>query len=458
VLQYHVNVLMDSHTAGDPPPAANGGRRRRRQEAPERSFATALNGKAGAFRNALQGKRVDFSARTVITPDPRVGFGCIGVPHEMAEVLSVPVRVTPDNRAELVRECHEALNDTRHGAMRSLTRSLDGAVRVLSGRDNSDIVHLELGDTVERRLRNGDTVVYNRQPSLHAQSMMGARVRLLPGKTFRLDLSHTTPLNADFDGDEINVHVPQHEQARAEVTALLSTEHVLLHAQKNGACMGLVQDAKLGASLLSDADALYERADFMQLCTAAELQHASCLPIPALWSREHGARWTGRQLLSMALDSAISIGSATARLGAASERSGEWEPPPLYIDRGTLLTGVIRRGAAGVGRGSVFHALCSALNATPGMQPAERAARIRAQFDRLNRLCVEAVTLDGFSVGIGDLFLGACRPQPPLPAVFAYTRAGREDTAHIRKLTEAVAPAVERLIHAYEAWRSRTLS
>lgn len=87
---------------------------------------------------------------------------------------------------------------------------------------NRSDAHLEYGYTVERHLMNGDYVVFNRQPSLHKMSAMGHRVRVLPYSTFRLNLSVTTPYNADFDGDEMNMFVPQGYEAMAEVKELMA--------------------------------------------------------------------------------------------------------------------------------------------------------------------------------------------------------------------------------------------
>lgn len=73
---------------------------------------------------------------------------------------------------------------------------------------------------MERHIRDGDLVIFNRQPTLHKMSMMGHRVKVLPWSTFRMNLSCTSPYNADFDGDEMNLHVPQSMETRAEVENL----------------------------------------------------------------------------------------------------------------------------------------------------------------------------------------------------------------------------------------------
>ena len=144
------------------------------------------------------GKRVEFTARCVITADDGLRLTEIGVPQKVADTLTVPVKVTDYNKASL-----QELVDA--GKFKYITRD---------GSRSSKAVDLEVGATVERFLRDGDVVLFNRQPSLHKQSLMGHHVRILPGNTFRMNVACTSPYNADFDGDEMNIHVPQTVQAR----------------------------------------------------------------------------------------------------------------------------------------------------------------------------------------------------------------------------------------------------
>ena len=93
---------------------------------------------------------------------------------------------------------------------------------------------LQYGWKVERHIIDGDFIIFNRQPSLHKESMMGHRVRVMPYSTFRLNLSVTSPYNADFDGDEMNLHVPQSEETRAEVSQLCMVPLNIVSPQRNG--------------------------------------------------------------------------------------------------------------------------------------------------------------------------------------------------------------------------------
>jgi hypothetical protein len=112
-------------------------------------------------------------------------------------------------------------------------------------RKSSDRV-LEYGYKVERHLQTGDVVLFNRQPSLHKMSIMGHRVRVMAYSTFRLNLSVTGPYNADFDGDEMNMHVPQSVEAKAEALELMMVPKMIVSPQANKPVMGIVQDTLLG--------------------------------------------------------------------------------------------------------------------------------------------------------------------------------------------------------------------
>jgi len=151
------------------------------------------------------GKRVDFSSRTVITPDPNLALDQLGVPLDIATNLTFPETVTRHNYDEMKRLIFNGpLNwPGANYIIRHDKRMIDRSVL----RNRSD-AHIEIGYVVERHIKDGDYVVFNRQPSLHKMSIMGHRVKILPFSTFRMNLSVTSPYNADFDGDEMNMHVP----------------------------------------------------------------------------------------------------------------------------------------------------------------------------------------------------------------------------------------------------------
>ena len=183
------------------------------------------------------GKRVDFSARSVITPDAQLRLEQLGVPLKVAENMTVPESVTFANIDDLKMLVQNGPSKWP-GAM-YIVRN-DNKIIDLSMLQNRSDAHLEPGYKVERHLRDGDTVVFNRQPSLHKMSTMGHTVKVLPFSTFRLNLSVTSPYNADFDGDEMNMFVPQGYEALAEVKEIMAVHNQIISPQSNKPVMGLV--------------------------------------------------------------------------------------------------------------------------------------------------------------------------------------------------------------------------
>jgi DNA-directed RNA polymerase II subunit RPB1 len=192
MLQYHVATLVDNQIPGLGPSMQRNGR-------PLRSMFERLKSKEGRIRGNLMGKRVDFSARTVITPDPNISIDEIGVPIKIAMNLTFPEVVNVHNINRLTDLVH-AGPDVYPGAKYVRKQNPSRTIR-LKNMDTS-LVSLEVGDIVDRHLVNGDYVLFNRQPSLHKMSMQGHRVRVMPFDTFRLNACVTKNYNADFDGDE----------------------------------------------------------------------------------------------------------------------------------------------------------------------------------------------------------------------------------------------------------------
>jgi DNA-directed RNA polymerase II subunit RPB1 len=230
-LQFNVAACIDNQMPHMPQASTRMGR-------PIRAIKERLKGKEGRIRGNLMGKRVDFSARTVITPDPNLELDQIGVPRSVAHTLTFPERVTRfniDEMSELVARGAE-----EHPGARYIIRPDGVRIDLRYNARNVDH-HLEYGYVVERHMRNDDVIVFNRQPTLHKMSMMGHRVKILPFSTFRMNLSCTTPYNADFDGDEMNMHMPQSLLTRAEIEEMMKVELNILTPQSNRPVMGIVQ-------------------------------------------------------------------------------------------------------------------------------------------------------------------------------------------------------------------------
>jgi DNA-directed RNA polymerase II subunit RPB1 len=247
LLQFHLTTYFDNGIPGQPPALQRSGR-------PIKAISARLKGKGGRVRGNLMGKRVDFSARTVITGDPNIGIDELGVPWSIALNLTFPETVTPANRARLQQLAdagpHPPPGQT--GA-KCIVRADGRRVNLAYARADADR-RLEVGDRVERHLRSGDLVLFNRQPSLHKMSMMGHRVRVLPYSTFRLNLSVTSPYNADFDGDEMNMHVAQSHETRAEMREIMMVPRNIVSPQANKPVIGVVQDSLLSCRLMTKRD------------------------------------------------------------------------------------------------------------------------------------------------------------------------------------------------------------
>lgn len=192
VLQYYVAMIVNNKVKGAMPLAQRSGR-------PFQCIMSRLNSKNGRIRGNLMGKRVDFSARSVITGDPNLSIRQLGVPMKIAKNLTKPVVVNDRNRDFLLKLVHTG-PDGYPGA--KILERKNGENISLRYIDRASI-KLENGDIVHRHMMDGDAVLFNRQPSLHRMSMMCHIVKIMKvGDTFRMNVGDTKPYNADFDGDK----------------------------------------------------------------------------------------------------------------------------------------------------------------------------------------------------------------------------------------------------------------
>jgi DNA-directed RNA polymerase II subunit RPB1 len=341
LLQFRVTAFFDNERADVPHETHRSGR-------PLKTIRQRLKGKEGRLRGNLMGKRVDFSARTVITADPNLSIDQVGVPRSIAIRLTVPVRVTRFNIDEL-RTLVQNGPDVHPGAQ-FIVRN-DGSRIDLRYVGTTNLM-LEYGWTIERHLADDDIILFNRQPSLHKMSIMGHRVKVLDYSTFRLNLSVTTPYNADFDGDEMNLHVPQSLLARADAELLMLVSRNIITPQNNRNVMGIVQDALLASHRISKRDIFIGKDFFMNILMWVTTWDGK-LPIPAILKPV--PLWTGKQVFSL-----ICPPINYRRKGNTHPDKEEDNPlnifdSEVYIQDGELLMGILDKCTLGMSQGSLIH-------------------------------------------------------------------------------------------------------
>lgn len=500
LLQYHITTYFDNQTSGIPPARHRSGR-------PLKTLTQRLKGKEGRFRSNLSGKRVNFCARSVISPDPFLGINEVGVPTQIAKELTVPIRVTTRNREQMrqmilrgpnvhpgvnyviradgrrVRindrskqinagfRCHNpdcqtettlrpdldsvmpAPNFLPGIVIRKMTRRTDteigGAPQMeeyyevdesatlsnlqgedashqplaeddpravlhyrwkweLANPDDTYPEHLEVscphcgspeingyrtrvedrlstfdldgtprpGIIVERHLIDGDVTIFNRQPSLHRMSMMVHEIRVMPGRTFRFNLAVCTPYNADFDGDEMNLHVIQGEEARAEAQILMRVQEHILTPRYGGAVIGGIHDHISGAYLLTRPGTTVDKTVGMDILGRIDYTG----PLPKEIKRADGSPgFNGADLIGLIVPENIMLNFRS--------RSNE----DVVINAGTVV-GTLDKRAIGAEDGRLLDAVVQTNGPTEG-----------AKFlDDMTRLTIGACTALGFTTGIDD--------------------------------------------------------
>ena len=299
LLQYHVTTYMDNEVPGCPPARHRSGR-------PLKTLSQRLKGKDGRFRGSLSGKRVNFSARTVISPDPNLSVAEVGIPLAIANEMTVPIRVTPYNIEELkevVRKGPTRPDVNSPCGANYVIRQDNRRLRLADGNLDTVADMIEPGWTVERRLRDGDIVLFNRQPSLHRMSIMAHRVKVMEGRTFRLNPAVCPPYNADFDGDEMNLHVPQTEEARAEAFILCSVQENILSPRFGGPIIGGIHDHISGIFMMTHGVRWFNKADALYLLKPVKIDH---MPMPG--KVEDGVEyWSNKQVFSAILPAELNM-------------------------------------------------------------------------------------------------------------------------------------------------------
>ena len=365
---------------------------------PMRGLCQRLKGKQGRFRGNLSGKRVDFSARTVISPDPNLRVNEVGVPKKVAMTMTYPERVSRYNKKKLQERVrngphvHPGANLIRMGDAQGFVKSLAFGDREKIARSLRD------GDIVERHMEDGDIVLFNRQPSLHKVSIMAHRAKVMEWRTFRFNTCVCAPYNADFDGDEMNMHLPQTEEARTEANLLMGVHNNLTTPRNGEPLVAASQDFLSASYLLTQNDRFYTYEQFCSLVTYfGDAEEQIDIPPPTMVKPME--LWTGKQVFSTMLrpnkESKIEVSFETKEKNYIKSKHFCKNDGWVDFRNGELISGNIAKKT--IGDGSKTGLIFVVLRDYGPLQSAmllDRWAKFCGRYMGIHR---------GFSIGISDV-------------------------------------------------------
>jgi len=365
LLQYHVTTYFDNEVPQIPPARHRGGQTLK-------TLTDRIKSKEGRIRHNLAGKRTDFSARTVISPDPMLSINEVGVPSDIAVNLTIPEKATEWNLEHLKRLV--STGPVKYPGANYVIRP-DGKRKRITEETKEEILEeLSPGYVIERHLQDGDIALFNRQPSLHKMSMMAHFVRVLPGKTLRLNPAVCAPYNADFDGDEMNLHIPQTEEARAEAECLMLVQNQLISPRYGLCVIGCIQDAVSGNYLLT-RDMEMPREEAASMLFALGIEDLSRL--------SNKKMVTGKEIFSVLLPEDFNFNGKT--------KSGEL----VKIKNGEIVSGFMDVLSIGQEKGVMLRSLYEEYG----------PEKTLPLLDNIFKLGALALTRRGFSIFSADLDL-----------------------------------------------------
>jgi len=371
LLQYHISTYFDNELTGVPQARHRSGR-------PLKGLVQRLKAKEGRIRGNLLGKRVNFSSRTVISPDPRLSINEVGVPEVVAKELTISENVIPLNIDRIKKLISE-------NKVNYVTRPDGRKIKVTDENKKDILENIDKGWSVDRQLQDGDIVLFNRQPSLHKVSMMAHRVKVMPYRTFRLNPSVCPPYNADFDGDEMNLHALQTEEARVEASLLMEVKNNLISPRFGGSLVGLDLDQISGIYLLTKNDVVLSKKEAMQLLASAGID----VEVP------DKKQLTGKEIVSLLLPKELNIEfkANICKQCSKCERENCKHDAFVVIKNGKLERGVLDSIALSAFKSRIITKLNGRIDND----------RLKDLIDNLGRLGIAFIMKRGFSIGISDL-------------------------------------------------------
>jgi DNA-directed RNA polymerase I subunit RPA1 len=411
-MQNSVNSLIDS--TKNPTMTKSG-------KAPPPGIRQILEKKEGLFRKHMMGKRVNYAARSVISPDPWIETSEIGIPPVFAKKLTYPEPVTDHNVKELMNNVvngpdiwpgasHIQLEDGQMQSLGDLSQDQRAALaaqlltpqQTMSSTSPSSLNHTN--KKVYRHLRNGDILLLNRQPTLHKPSIMAHKARVLPGeRTLRLHYANCNTYNADFDGDEMNVHFPQNEVARAEAYLIANTDNQYLVPTDGSPLRGLIQDHVITGVRLCARNTFINRDEYQQLLMGSLPKETMAkgpfklLP-PAIL--KPSKLWTGKQVISTLLCNLLRGRPPLNLISKAKVNAKYWglqgaEEAEVCFCYGDLVTGVLDKSQFGASEFGLVHSVYE-------LYGAEMAGKLLGS---LSRLFSKYLQMTAFSCRMDDLLL-----------------------------------------------------
>ncbi|KAK3012473.1 hypothetical protein RJ639_007984 [Escallonia herrerae] len=400
VLQMEVAQYINSDVRGVP--------LQMQADKPLSGFVQRLKGKQGRFRGNLSGKRVEYTGRTVISPDPNLKITEVAIPILMASILTYPERVSNHN-IEKLRQCVRNGMNQYPGA--KFIRQIDGTLMSLKFSARKRLANeLKFGDIVHRHLEDGDIVLFNRQPSLHRMSIMCHRARIMPWRTLRFNESVCNPYNADFDGDEMNMHVPQTEEARTEAVMLMGVQNNLCTPKNGEILVASTQDFLTSSFLITRKDTFYDRASFSLICSyLGDGMDPIDLPTPAFIKPVE--LWTGKQLFSVLLrphaDMRVYLNLTVTEKNYS--KKGETmclDDGFVYFRNSELVSGQLGKATLGI-KHTYSHKTTTGNGNKDGLYSVllrdYSAHAAAACMNRLAKFSARWIGTHGFSIGIDDV-------------------------------------------------------
>lgn len=391
LLQYFAATMINNKI-----PGVDG--QRQRSGKPLKSITERLGTKTGRVRGNLMGKRVDFAGRSVITADPNLSMRELGVPKKVAMNITYPVVVNERNM-KFLRKLVENGPDVYPGA--KILEKKSGEQISLRYVDRKSI-ELKIGDTVHRHMINGDVVLFNRQPTLHRMSMMAHIARIMfVGDTFRMNVACTKPYNADFDGDEMNMHMPQDDEASAELRNLAATHRQIISPANNASIIGIFQDSLLGCFRFTRENINFTPKEAMNLLMGYKR-------IDEKIFAKDGDRTTKRisnfEVLSQILPPmSTKFANKLFEDGEDKKTSNN----VVEIQCGQYLRGQIEKGVLAGGSKGLIQRIYN-----------DYSTKASADFvDNLSQLITEYMKHSAFSVGISDLIANTTTNQEIADAI-----------------------------------------